>query len=149
MVEALKEEFGGVIKESPRLISEDKSTGKGLYRIWISIRIPEFEADDFVKYEGKIIQIKGIDKNRVVGEEISTNKKQNIPMKSIEDIELVKKASEIETTTIISKSPKIIQILDPSDYSAVDLEMKDKFKDYNIGDEIKLIKIDDYIYLLN
>ncbi|WP_407415143.1 60S ribosomal export protein NMD3 [Methanobrevibacter sp.] len=149
VVEALKEEFGGTIKESPRLISEDKSTGKGLYRIWISIRIPEFETDDFVKYEGKIIQIKGIDKNRVVGEDILTNKKQNIPMKNIEDIQLVKKASEIETTSIISKSPKMIQILDPSDYSAVDLEMKDEFMDCNIGDEIKLIKIDDYIYLLN
>lgn len=149
VVEALKEEFGGIIKESPRLISEDKSTGKGLYRIWISIRIPEFEADDFVKYDAKIIQIKGIDKNRVVGKEISTNKKLNIPMKNIEDIELVKKACDIETTTIISKSPKMIQILDPSDYSAVDLEIKDEFIDCNIGDEIKLIKIDDYIYLLN
>ena len=47
------------------------------------------------------------------------------------------------------KSRSIIQILDPSDYSAVDLEMKDEFADYNIGDEIKLIKINDYIYLLN
>ena len=70
-------------------------------------------------------------------------------MKNMEDIELVKKADEIETTTIISKSPKIIQILDPTDYSAVDLELKEEFKGYNIGDEIKLIKINDYIYLLN
>ena len=70
-------------------------------------------------------------------------------MKNMEDIELVKKESEIETTTIISKSPSIIQILDPADYSAVDLEMKEEFADYNIGDEIKLIKIDNYIYLLN
>ena len=29
------------------------------------------------------------------------------------------------------------------------MEMKDEFADYNIGDEIRLIKIDDYIYLLN
>ena len=43
----------------------------------------------------------------------------------------------------------MIQILDPSDYSAVDLEMKEGFEDYNIGEEIKLIKIDDYIYLIN
>ena len=43
VVEHLKEEFGGKIKESPRLISEDKSTGKGLYRIWISLRLPKFE----------------------------------------------------------------------------------------------------------
>ena len=84
-----------------------------------------------------------------MGQELSNDKKHNIPMKNMEDIELVKKASEIETTTIISKSPSIIQILDPSDYSAVDLEMKEEFSDYNIGDEIRLIKIDDYIYLLN
>lgn len=149
VAEALKEEFGGVIKESPRLISEDKSTGKGLYRIWISVRIPEFELEDFIKYENKIIQVKSIDKNRIVGLDIKTSKKQNIPMKNMDDIELVKKSGEIETTTIISKSPSIIQILDPTDYSAVDLEMKDEFKDYNIGDEIKLIKIDNYTYLLN
>ena len=149
VAEALKEEFGGMIKESPRLISEDKSTGKGLYRIWISVRIPEFEIDDFVKFEDKIIQVKGIDKNRVVGEDIKTNKKQNIPLKNMEDIELIKKSSDIETTTVISKSPQILQILDPVDYSAVDLEMKEEFKDYNIGEEVKLIRIDNYTYLLN
>jgi nonsense-mediated mRNA decay protein 3 len=149
VAEALKEEFGGIIKESPRLISEDKSTGKGLYRVWISVRIPEFELNDFIKFEGKILQVQSISKNSVVGTDISTGKKHNIPMKNMESIELVKKSDEIETTTIISKSPSIIQILDPSDYSAVDLEMKDEFSDYNIGDEIKLFKIDNYIYLIN
>jgi len=148
VAEALTEEFGGIIKESPRLISEDKSTGKGLYRIWISVRIPEFEVEDFVKYEDKIIRIHSIGKSSVVGADIQTGKKHNIPMKNMEDIKLVKKSSDIETTTIISKSPSIIQILDPSDYSAVDLEMKEEFEDYNIGDEIKLIKIDNYIYLI-
>jgi len=149
VAENLKEEFGGIIKESPRLISEDKSTGKGLYRIWISVRIPEFELNDFIKYENKIIQIHNISKNSFVGIDISTNKKHNIPMKNMEDIKLVKKSDEIETTTIISKSPNMMQILDPVDYSAVDLEMKEEFADYNIGDEINLIRIDNYIYLLN
>ncbi|WP_432645516.1 60S ribosomal export protein NMD3 [Methanobrevibacter sp.] len=149
VAEGLKEEFGGVIKESPRLISEDKSTGKGIYRIWISVRIPEFEINDFIKFEDKIIQVTGIDKNRIVGMDIKANKKQNIPLKNIEKIELVKKASDIETTTIISMSPSTIQILDPVDYSAVDLEMKKEFSNYNIGDEIKLIQIDNYTYLLN
>ena len=102
VAEALTEEFGGIIKESPRLISEDKSTGKGLYRIWISVRIPEFEIDDFIKYENKIIQVSAITKSSVMGQELSNDKKHNIPMKNMEDIELVKKASEIETSTIIS-----------------------------------------------
>ena len=149
VAENLKEHFGGVIKESPRLISEDKSTGKGLYRIWISLRIPEFEINDFIRFEDKLMQVNSIGKNSVVGVDISSNKKHNIPMKNMGDIELVKKSEDIETTTIISKSPNIIQILDPSDYSAVDLEMKEEFMDYNIGDEIKLIKVDNYIYLIN
>ena len=148
VAESLKEEFGGIIKESPRLISEDKSTGKGLYRIWISVRIPEFEINDFITYNDKILQVKDIDKNRVVGIDLKTGKKNRISLKESEDITLLKKSDEIETTTIISKSPRTIQILDPVDYSAVDLEMMDDFKDCNIGDEIKIIKINDYIYLI-
>ena len=148
--DALKDEFGGVTKESPRLISEDKSTGKGLYRIWISLRIPEFEMGDFIKYDNKISQVKDIDKNRITCIDLSNgNKKFTIPLKHLDNIELIKKEDEIETTTIISKSPKTIQILDPVDYSAVDLEMNEDFKDCEIGDEIKLIKIDNYIYLIN
>ena len=149
VAEALKDEFGGTIKESPRLISEDKSTGKGLYRIWISVRIPEFELGDIIRYENKLLQVNDIDKNRVTCTNIKDSKKHSIPLKHMEEIELVKKQEEIETTTIISKSPKTIQILDPVDYSAVDLEMKEELSDCEIGDEIRLIKIDNYIYLVN
>ena len=149
VAENLKDEFGGVIKESPRLISEDKSTGKGLYRIWISVRIPEAEIDDFIEYENKIIQITSVSKNSFVGMNIKTNKKHNIPMKNMEDIKLVKKSEEIETATVISKSPQFIQILDPIDYSTVDLDMKEEYNEINVGEEVKLIRINNNIYLLN
>lgn len=148
VAEALTEEFGGIVKESPRLISEDKSTGKGLYRVWISVRIPEFEISDFIEYENKIIKVTSIKKSSVVGVDISTNKKHNIPMKNMEDIRLVKKSSEIETTTVISKSPQFIQILDPVDYSAVDINMKEEYGKLNVGEEIQLIRIDNNVYLL-
>ena len=69
-------------------------------------------------------------------------------MKNMEDIELVKKADEIETTTVISKSPQIMQILDPIDYSAVDLDMKEEYGEYKVGDEVKLIRLDNNIYLI-
>lgn len=149
VAEALKEEFGGIIKKSPRLISEDKSTGKGLYRVWISIRIPEFKISDFIKYEDKIMQVQSISKNSIACIDISTEKKYNIQMKNLEDIEFVKKSDEIETATIISKTPQFIQIMDPVDYSTVDIDMKDEYSRLNIGDEVNLIRIDNYIYLVN
>ena len=80
--------------------------------------------------------------------ELSTNKKHNIPMKHMEDIELVKKSSEIETATIISKSPQFIQILDPTDYSALDLDMREEYNGLNVGEEIELIRFDNNVYLL-
>ena len=70
-------------------------------------------------------------------------------MKNMDDIKLVKKSEEIETTTVISKSPQFIQILDPVDYSAVDLDMKEEYEKYNVGEEVKLIRIDSYVYLLS
>ena len=145
---ALKERFGGIIKESPRLISEDKSTGKGLYRIWISVRIPEFEVGDFIKYQDKILQIEDIGKNRVIGRDIETNKRHTIPWKDTEDLDVIRKSKDIEKTEVISKTPNTIQILDPTDYSVVDLELKED-SNINIGDSVDIIKINDYYYLLN
>jgi len=66
----------------------------------------------------------------------------------MEDIKLVKKSSEIGTTTVISKSPQFIQILDPLDYSAVDLNMCEEYEKLDVGEEVKLIRIDSYVYLL-
>ena len=40
IVSAVKDVMGGVVQESPRLVGRDKSRGKDLYRIWISIRLP-------------------------------------------------------------------------------------------------------------
>ena len=120
-----------------------------MYRIWISVRIPKFEIDDFIDYENKIIRITGISKISVLGVDISTHKKHNIPMKKMEDINLVKKSDEVQTTTVISKSPQFIQILDPVDYSAMDINMSEEYDKLNVGEEVKLIKIENNVYLLN
>jgi nonsense-mediated mRNA decay protein 3 len=69
-------------------------------------------------------------------------------MKNMGNIKLVKKSSDMETATIISKSPQFLQILDPIDYSAVDLNMKDEYDSLNVGQEVKLIRIDNNIYLM-
>lgn len=148
VVNALKDNFGGIIKESPRLISEDKSTGKGLYRIWISIRIPEFKINDIIQHEKNIIKVTDIDKNRVQGIDLENSKKITIPWREFENMELIKKYNEIQTTNIISKSPSIIQILDPTDYSTINLNIKKEYKNYQIGDEVKIIKIKNSTYLM-
>jgi len=152
IVEAIKEEFGGIIKESPRLISQDKSTGKGLYRIWISIRLPRFKKGDFIRYSDKdqkrFVELLAIDGKRISLGDLANGEKIAIPWKEYGSLEYLKNKEDIQTTTVISKSPTILQILDPDDYSSIDLNMIPSFRGINIGDEVKVIKIENNLYLL-
>ncbi|MEA4957938.1 hypothetical protein SDC9_21185 [bioreactor metagenome] len=149
VVDAIKKEFGGIVKESPRLISQDKSTGKGLYRIWILIRLPEFKKRDFIKYKDEYWQILNIDGKRTLILNLITLKSFPLQWKEYENVELIKEETDIQITTLISKSPSNIQILDPEDYSVVDIPItKESFNEFNIGDEINTIKIENQLYII-
>ena len=148
VLEHLKEEFGGTSKESPRLISEDKSTGKGLYRIWISLRLPKFVKEDFVKHNEKIYQVNDVDGNRIQVIDLENGDKIALKRREYDSIEKIEHLDGIQKAIITAKSPKTIQILDPEDYSPIDLEMNEKLEKYNIGEELDVIKIDGQIYIL-
>jgi len=144
----LKNTFGGVIKESPRLISQDKSTGKGLYRIWISVRLPSFKKGDIIGYLDKIGQIITIDGNKIVANDLNSFNNFSISWKEYDSINVIKTGKEIKTSNIISKSPIKIQILDPDSYEVVDIATEKVFEDYEIGNEINVVKIDENLYII-
>lgn len=148
VAEHLKEELGGTIKESPRLISEDKSTGKGLYRIWISVRLPKFEIKDFVKYNKILAEVIAIDGNRIQIQNLENYEKIALKWREYDNIEKIATKEDVKKAIITSKSPNNIQVLDPEDYSPIDLEMNEKFEKYNIGEEIDVIKLENNLYLI-
>lgn len=144
----LKNIFGGVIKESPRLISQDKSTGKGLYRIWISVRLPSFKTGDIIKYLDKVGQIVTIDGKKIMVNDLNRFNNFSIFWKEYNSIKLIKTRKEIKTSNIISKSPSKIQILDPDNYEVVDIATHKIFEAYEIGEEVNVVKIDETIYIV-
>ena len=144
----LKNRFGGIIKESPRLISQDKSTGKGLYRIWISVRLPSFKIKDIITYSNKIGQIIAIDGIKVIATDLTSFDNFSIFWKEYDSIKCIMTGKEIKTTNIISKSPSKIQILNPDNYEVVDIAFDEIFEDYEIGDEVNIVKIDENFYIV-
>ena len=148
VVEHLKEEFGGTTKESPRLISEDKSTGKGLYRIWIALRLPKFVKDDFVKYHDNVYQVSDVDGNRIQVINLENQDIISLKWREYDSIEKIEHLEGVQKAIITAKSPSMMQILDPDDYSPIDLEMNETLERYNIGEEIDVIKIDGKIYII-
>ena len=149
LVSALRKHLGGTTKESPRLISQDKSTGKGLYRTWISIRLPEYHVDDFIEYNNIIAQVKSIDDNKILACNLETGDNIKILWKESDNIKFHNSINDVLITTITSKSPSEIQILDPETFQPVDLPLSENLKDLNIGSEVKVIKINNRLYILS
>lgn len=148
LVSALREVLGGVVKESPRLMGQDKSTGKGLYRTWISLRLGEFRQGDFISYEDHIGQVLSMDARKIVVQDMLSLEISSILWKEHEKIKTVAQSKDVQITTVTSKSPQEIQILHPTSYQPLDLDMKEQFQGYDIGEEISVIDIHDKIYIL-
>ena len=148
VISALKEVLGGITKESPRLISQDKSTGKGLYRTWISLRLPEFQVGDFIEYEDQIGQVKSFDSRKIIADNLKNLKSFSVLWKEYEKIKSPAKASEIKITSITSKSPTEIQILHPETFQPIDLSLTENLADFKIGQEVFVIQIHGEIYIL-
>jgi nonsense-mediated mRNA decay protein 3 len=146
---AVKDVMGGVVQESPRLVGRDKSRGKDLYRIWISIRLPDFQKADFIEYENRKGQVKGFDGKKIVLNDLVSHDVWSVMWKEYNKIKVVARSTDIKTTNVTSKTPKTIQILHPDTYQPIDIDINAETSDLDIGDEVNVIEIEDILYILN
>ncbi len=149
LASAVKDVMGGVIQESPRLVGRDKSRGKDLYRVWISIRLPDFQKGDFIEYENRIGQVKGFDGKKILLNDLETHSIWSVMWKEYNKIKVIARSSDIKTTSVISKSPKTIQILHPDTYQPVDMDITGEISDLEIGEEVKVLEVGKILYILN
>ncbi|GAB4318291.1 MAG: 60S ribosomal export protein NMD3 [Methanobacteriaceae archaeon] len=148
LVNALKDEFGGLVKESPRLMGKDKSTGKELFRIWISFRLPHFHAGDFIKYGNFIGQLTSVDGRKIQFKDMDTGQMSSIQWRDYGKIELVAKKGDTQETTLTARTPTSIQILDPDDYQPVEIDINPETQDIEVGAPVLVIKIMDRLYIV-
>ena len=149
LTSAVKDVMGGVIQESPRLVGRDKSRGKDLYRVWISIRLPDFQKGDFIEYENRIGQVKGFDGKKILLNDLETHSIWSVMWKEYNKIKVIARSSDIKPTSVISKSPKTIQILHPDTYQPVDMDITGEISDLEIGEEVKVLEVGKILYILN
>ncbi|MGZ7096154.1 MAG: 60S ribosomal export protein NMD3 [Methanobacterium sp.] len=148
LVGTLKEHFGGTIKESPRLMGRDKSSGKDLYRTWISIRIPYFRVHDFIRYKNHLGSVMSINGKKVLFEDLLTLNPISVQWRDYDKIETIAKKEEIKKTTVTAKTPNFIQVLHPNTYEPIDIEISEKNADIEIGSEIPVILLEGRVYIL-
>lgn len=144
----LKEHMGGMIGESPRLMGRDKSAGKDLYRIWISLRLPIFQKGDFLAYENHLGQVIDLSGRKIISMDLETLENVSISWRHYANLEIVATRDEVKTTTVTSKSPTELQLLHPDTYQPLDLTMIPGLTDINIGEEVEVIEIRGKLYII-
>jgi nonsense-mediated mRNA decay protein 3 len=148
IISAVKEIMGGVVQESPRLVGRDKSRGKDLYRIWISIRLPDFQKGDFIEFEGHRGQVKGFDGKKIILTDIESYDIWSVLWKEYTKIKVIARKCDVKITSLTSKTPKTIQILHPDTYQPVDIEINQETSQLKIGDDVKVLEIEGILYIL-
>ncbi len=149
LVSAVRDVMGGVMQESPRLVGRDKSRGKDLYRIWISLRLPEFRTGDFIRYHDREGRVKGFDGKKILLEDLDTQNIWSVLWKEYNKIEVIANSSDVKTTNVTSKTPRTIQILHPDTYQPVDIEINTETSKLDIGDEVRVLELDGILHILS
>lgn len=148
IAENMQKQFGGIITESRKIVGRDKSKSRDLYRTWISVRLPSFHKDDFIEYKDNILMIKKIGSHKFVGLNLDNYESESISWKEYDKIRKVGSTDDIKVTTVTNITPTEIQILDPDNYSTVDLKKGKNMNNINIGQEINVIKLKNKIYII-
>ncbi|KAF5066276.1 NMD3 family protein [anaerobic digester metagenome] len=146
---AIKDVFGGVVKESPKIAGRNKSTGKDLYRIWISLRLAAFQKGDFIGHGSHVGRVSGFDGKKIFLKDFDSHKTSSITWRDYAKIELLAGKDEVKKTTVTSKTPRSIQILHPETYEPVDIDLNEGISDLEIGVEVDVVEINGKLYILN
>lgn len=131
-------------KESPKLVGQT-SDGQDMYRLTYLVRLPEYHVGDVVVYEGrycKLIRVAGSG-GRVM--DLMNFRERSVRKSDMPDLKLYEKAVDLKDATVINVAGSEIQVLHPDNYSTVDLRVPEG---YGCGESVKVVTIDDALYLV-
>lgn len=148
LTEDLRNILGGVIIESPRIMGRDKSRGKDLYRIWISLRMPQFQVGDFVSYGSFKAQVLSLNGQKIVLKDLQSPHTSTVSWKNYAKIQTIAYKKEVKMAMVTAKTPNSVQILHPDTFKLVDLEGYEVLEEIPIGDELPVVEIKGVLYPL-
>ncbi len=134
---------GFYVKESAKLVGMRE--GKNLYRLYVSIKSPNFEVGDFLDYKGKILQVLEFGKV-VLCKDIIRGKKLIVPLLALQDIKPLANKDDIDSAIVSAILPNEIQVLDIE--TGKTYEIPGVFDNLKQGQEIRILRLRGVIYLV-
>lgn len=141
----LASEFAGKIKESSSLIG--KKDGKDVFRVTFIVRIPEYRIGDFIRLDDNVYKVLKILQKKVTCQDLKTGQVSFVSHTDSALGTILGGDELIFDAVVVSENTKEVQVLDPENYSTVELIKPQQNFEVN-GDSVKIFKSQDMILLI-
>lgn len=140
----LADAFCAETKESPKLVGQTRD-GQDMYRLTYLVRLPDYHVGDVVVFQGRYCKLTRVNGNGGRILDLMDFRERSVRRADMPGIKTYEKAADLRDATVISRSGSEIQVLHPTNYSTVDLRVP---ADMDIGDTVKVVTIDDVLYMV-
>lgn len=144
LAKELAEAYCAETKESPKLVGQT-TDGQDMYRLTYLVRLPDYRAGDVVAFQGRYCVLTRVNGSGGRLMDLSDFRDRSVRRADMTSIKLYEKSADLADATVVSRSGSEIQVLDPSSYATVDLKIP---ADAEIGDSVKVVRIDDVLYFV-
>jgi nonsense-mediated mRNA decay protein 3 len=134
------ERFGGTFKETSHLVGMKKGTE--LYRITVSIRIPNFQKSDVIRTGNDLYLVVSIKSDLATLINIRTKSREKKKLQDLDDHLVYKTGESVKETDVLYRQGDTAYILDPFDFkekAVIDPGDKDKIRVLKVDDEIFVV----------
>jgi len=133
---------GYLVKVSSKLFG--KKDGKDTFRMYYSLKKPDFSCGDFIEYQGQLYRITEIGKDvKMVG--LPGGKHTSTTMHRLEGVKVLARSKDARAAIVTAVRPDGMQIMDSEDCSTHDLPPREGAKH---GDEVEYVRLHSRIILL-
>ena len=129
-------------KEAAKLtgMTED---GQEMYRVTYLVRLPDFHVGDVISFEGKHFKLTRVSGTGAKVIDLMNFKERAVKRSDMPTFKVHERSGDLKEAVVVSRGEKEIQVLNPSNYSTVDVNVPEGAE---IGDTVKVTEIDDTLY---
>ena len=134
------ERFGGTFKETSHLVG--MKNGSELYRITVSVRIPNFQKSDVLVIEKNLFLVISVKSDIVTLLEFKSGSREKRKLHDLKEYVVYKREEDIKEADVLYRQEGTAYILDPFDFkerAVVESEGNDKVKVVKIEGEIFVV----------
>jgi len=140
----IEDSYGGEFKESSKLVGKT-SDGEDMYRLTYLVRLPDYGVGDVVSFNNRIYKLTWLGKNGGKLLDLENFRETTIRKNDLKSMRVAAKPKDLREATVVNVTGDEIQILDPRNYSTVDLRIPENFE---AGETITVAIVEDIIYLV-